>query len=1124
MSDQEGNTSAQEGSSPDLSNKMECEFRELFASAREWWSTFDALNEAVFITDRKGTIIQCNKAMVALIGKTREEINARNCWEVCPRKLSTGEECSFLRLGGSKRRERSFVQVGDRWYDFIVDPIHDEKKDTIGAIHIVSDVTESRRIEEDYVRLFEAADFSTESIVISDSQLNILYMNKTAVSILGLKERNELIGKNALDLLAPEDRERALRDLEDLHGTGVAQGKEYRVIGANGGRIPVELNTAAMRGSDGKVSGFVSIAKDITEREKSREEIRQQKLILEEIFNNVTEGIGIVNEEETIIFCNPAFASIMEVPSSEILGRPLRDLFDDKSWSVIEQQTRERRAGKAGTYELSLTRPNGDEKHILVRASPRFNEKGAYAGTFGVISDITDRKRHLEMLKSSERELRIRDRISQIFLTVPDEEMYGDVLAVVLETMASPYGLFGYINAKGCLVLPSLTRAVWERCEMPDKSIEFPPQAWGGVWGRSLREARSLFSNESFHVPAGHIQISRALCVPIVHQGAVIGLFAVANREYDYDENDRAFLEMIAAKVAPILHARLQRDGEEKARKAAEEELRKHYDTLEDTVRVRTNELAASNEELHREIEERRRTEAELAAEKERLDVTLRSIGDGVVTTDIEGRIVLMNKVAENLSGWGLEEAVGRPVGEVLVFVDHEGGRPWENPVSCALCEGAQVTYTEDKLLKSRDTTEKTVSYCVAPIRDLSGDLVGAVLVFRDVTEKRRIDEELQKMSKLESIGVLAGGIAHDFNNILTAMKSHITAARMHADQDNRIHAILTDLEKAATRAARLTQQLLTFSKGGTPIRKVAFLGRVLKETVDFVMSGSRVKCEYGIPDNIWPTAFDEGQISQVINNLVINAMQAMPGGGWIKVNVENVILDGHNGLPLESGRYVKFSVRDYGIGIPEKNLSKIFDPYFTTKERGSGLGLATSYSIIQQHQGYMHVDSREGEGATFHVYLSASLEETGVENARTEVIARGNGRILLMDDDDSIRESVGELLRFLGYDVEIACDGSEAVELYRLAATGSKPFDAVIMDLTIPGGMGGKEAIGELIKIDPGVKAIVSSGYSNDPVMSEFKKHGFIGVVAKPYNIEDLSATLNRIIQNGNRNDAPSS
>ena len=521
---------------------------------------------------------------------------------------------------------------------------------------------------------------------------------------------------------------------------------------------------------------------------------------------------------------------------------------------------------------------------------------------------------------------------------------------------------------------------------------------------------------------------------------------------------------------------------------------------------------------IGRDITERKEAAEALMAEKERLAVTLRSIGDGVISTNRQGNIVLMNEEAEKLTGFSQNEAINKPLDEIFRLKDGHTGEPLPCPHQMVIETGQLIRQSNHTILISRDGQEHLIADSGAPIRDANGEIIGTVLVFRDVTEKRRLEEELFKAQKLESIGVLAGGIAHDFNNILTAILGNISLAKLSVIHEEKLYNWLSEAEKATSRAQELTQQLLTFSRGGAPVLKDISLQDLLVQTVEFVLRGSNVRSEFHIEDDLWSVKADEGQISQVLNNLVINAQQAMPEGGTIIISAENVSTIEQDSHPFPAGKYVKITIADEGVGIPEKLLSKIFDPYFTTKQAGSGLGLATSYSIIKKHHGYIEVESVVNEGTSFHIYLPAL--ETPVEKSTppTERFVKGCGKILVMDDDPMVREVIAHLLSAAGYQVDFATEGREAVEKYQHQLQENHCYDAVIMDLTIPGGMGGKETIQKLLEIDPGVKAIVSSGYSNDPVMAQFQKYGFKGIIKKPFKLKDITSVLQSVLTNGSK------
>ena len=395
----------------------------------------------------------------------------------------------------------------------------------------------------------------------------------------------------------------------------------------------------------------------------------------------------------------------------------------------------------------------------------------------------------------------------------------------------------------------------------------------------------------------------------------------------------------------------------------------------------------------------------------------------------------------------------------------------------------------------------------------------GIVFNGRDATEQRKVETELLKSKKLESIGILAGGIAHDFNNLLTAILGNISMAKNFSESNSRVVDRLSEAEKASMRAKGLTQQLLTFSKGGDPVKETSSLKELVKETAMFIMSGSNVRCEFEISDDLWLVDIDRGQISQVIQNLVINANQSMPEGGVIRITARNIHVNpsmDRQDLALLDGDYVQLMIEDQGVGIPEDHLDMIFDPYFSTKEQGNGLGLATVYSIIHKHDGVITVQSIVNKGTTFTLYLPGNKK---IGNYQSEIILENSSpgfhaKILLLDDEEFVRDIVCEMLVTLGYDVICASEGKEAVEIYR-SHLSSLPFDLVILDLTIPGGMGGKEAMEEMRKMNPSLKALVSSGYSNDPIMANYQSYGFCGVIGKPFRYEDLQRLIHSVLHN---------
>jgi len=647
--------------------------------------------------------------------------------------------------------------------------------------------------------------------------------------------------------------------------------------------------------------------------------------------------------------------------------------------------------------------------------------------------------------------------------------------------------------------------------------------------------------------------------------------------------------------------------------------------------------------------EENVRLGLSLAAERERLSVTLRSIGDGVIATDAEGRVQLMNAVSEGLTGWTEDEARGRPLPEVFRIISAVSREPCENPVSKVLAlegivglanhtsllardgteraiadsaapirDGAgrvlgvvlvfrdvteayraeaslheaqallqasldhsqagiaiadapdgKLRYINDAALRIRggdrdaivrgigidqyvaswrlfdldgrplakeevplarallfgeashrdffvrrdDGENRTVSANAAPIRDPAGNLIAAIVIFLDVTDQRKNEAALVSAQKLESIGMLAGGLAHDFNNLLAGLFINlgIVQERLRRGDTGGLAKPMESIMEVLHRARSLTNQLLTFSKGGDPHRKSGDLVALLRRTLAFCLSGSTLTQEWRLGPGLWHCLIDENQIAQVVENLVINARQAMPGGGKLTVEAANVPPGGAP-APLGGSRYVRFSLTDEGGGIPPENLGRIFDPFFTTKPQGSGLGLATSHAIIQKHGGAIRVDSAPGRGATFHIYLPASEPEEKQEAAAAGAPKVGCRRILIMDDVSYLRTASREQLEILGHRVSCAADGEEALRLAREAVGEGDPFIFAILDLTVPGGLGGKEVVYRLRQIDPAIKAIASSGYSDDPVMADPTAFGFAGRLSKPYTMGELQTLLSSL------------
>ena len=510
------------------------------------------------------------------------------------------------------------------------------------------------------------------------------------------------------------------------------------------------------------------------------------------------------------------------------------------------------------------------------------------------------------------------------------------------------------------------------------------------------------------------------------------------------------------------------------------------------------------------DVTERKRAVEALRKSEEKYRDLFENANDAIFIVSSDLRYLDVNKKAVDVLGYAKEELLTMKITDLI---PSEQLPRAEAEFDKLRNRGSYETFVGKVRTKEGRLLDVEVSSS-AIIED--GTIIGSRDIMRDITDRKSMEEELLRAQKLESIGTLAGGIAHDFNNLLQGFFGYISMAKMTIDQKEKSLAMLEQAEKALHQSVNLTNQLLTFSKGGKPVKKLIDLRPVIENSAKFTLSGSRSDLHLNIPQDLWQAEADAGQLEQVIQNIVLNADQAMPVGGTVRVAAANMA-EGAASLPLglANGNYVVVTIQDTGVGIPEQYLIKIFEPYFTTKEKGSGLGLATSYSIVRNHGGMIDVKTKSGVGTTFRIYLPAIAGAARVEAAvgPTKSSLSRTARILVMDDEEIIRNMSSELLGALGHDVEVAKHGQEALEKYQEAMAAGKPFDIVILDLTVRGGMGGSEAIQKLLEIDPMAKAIVSSGYSDDATTSNYEKQGFKAFLKKPYDIVTLREVLVKML-----------
>ncbi len=1113
--------------------------------------------QVFWMTDREGTeLLYVSPAYEEVWGRPRESVyNDPSSWlrGVHPEDRDRVKSAMSRSIHGDSDIEYRIVRPDgtERTVRNRVFPIRDDEGQVYRLAGVAQDITDRKQAEQRLRLLSSAVEQSTEGIALSDLDGNLLFVNDAFAAMHGYTPE-KLIGNHLSIFHTPDQApsvEAANRQTKEMgHFSG-----EIWHARRDGSTFPALMHNSLLRNESGEIAGMMGTLRDITELKRMEESLRESEEKHRTVVEQSLQGTLIVQHPPfRLSFANRGLAKLLGYTVEELMSMPPQEaerLVHPEDRAILFAQFGQWLQKKPTRSRLELRVMRKDKAVRWMEVSVGRAEYRGQSSIQATFLDITDRKAAEEALRQSEAQYR----------TTIDS--LGDLIHVVdteLSVLLFNRAFREWLEERG-MDLEGIGQKLFD-------VFPFLPERVRQEYEEVFRTGQTLLTEESTTV-AGKTYVTETRKIPIFERGEVTRI-VTAIRDIteskraeealrESGERYRALFEQAADTIVVVdvqtgeivefnrkAHENLGYTEQEfKKLKIAdfdvfesEEEVARHLEqivrtgssTFETKHRRRTGEIRDIEvtskaifvrerdfvQSIWRDITDRNRAKEALAAEKERLAVTLQSIAEGVIATDHKGRVSLLNTVATELTGWTQDEAVNKPLSNFLVIVDENTGEHRQNPVEEVLKSNLTVEMSSDTLLLSRDGTERMIAYTASPMRDEQGTMIGVVLVFRDVTVLRRMEEEVLNARRIESLGVLAGGIAHDFNNTLTAATGNLFLAKSRSQGDREMLELLMGAEKAVFQAKRLTRQLLTFSKGGLPIKETASLPELLEESAEFALSGSNVKCEFSIPQNLWPVEVDVSQIGQVVNNLIINAAQAMPGGGVIKVSARNVDEQEKRPHILKQGRYVGISIQDSGVGISKEHFGRIFDPYFTTKPEGTGLGLATAHTIVSRHSGHISFESKTGVGTTFHVYLPASVGPVREKRQGPEEPIHGKGRVLLMDDEKEIRDTTGHVLRHLGYEVDVAREGAEAVSLFIAARNSRQPYDAVILDLTVAGGMGGKEAMSKLLEIDPNVKALVSSGYSNDPIMANYRKHGFHDFITKPYKGEELSKKLHNVLR----------
>jgi PAS domain S-box-containing protein len=792
---------------------------------------------------------------------------------------------------------------------------------------------------------------------------------------------------------------------------------------------------------------LLTIFNDMTETLDAMQALAASEAKYRTLAESSPEMIYVIDRQGVVQYVNPAGLAHFAGVEGSVIGKHLRDLYPP---AIAERHLGAIAAvvdtGRPLTSELLEHFPTG-ARWIDARLSPIRDATSAITGVLGMSQDITERKR------AEERAV-----------------VQRDLALALLQTTDLALGL----------------RACFE------SALRVSGMDCGGIY---LRDARS-----------GDLRL--------VHHQGLSAAFVDAVRHVPADAPNTAVVMAGKPVYAPrgALPASALLGPEEEGLRSIAVIPFAHRDEVIGCLNLASHALAEVPIEAKVALETivaqigssvaGLRAAAALQESEERFRAIFEQASVGIAMADQALRFTRVNGVFSSMLGWSEQDLAGVTLRDIIDPDD----RVTEGECLDRLSHGETRRYTAQKRYLRKGGGSLWADLSVSAMYDASGDFLQYLVVMEDISARKRAEEELQRANRIEALKVFAGGIAHDFNNLLSGMLGYLDLARQELPHHHPACEYLDKSFPAFERAKDLARQMLTFAKGGAPLKKPLELPDLLRSSCQLALSGSNIRCDYHIDDDLWPVEGDEHQLAQVWSNLALNAWQAMPDGGTITISAENRALAPGQVGKLAAGRYVAVAVRDEGMGIPEKIIDKVFDPFFTTKHRGSGLGLATSHSIVTRHGGHIGVASRPAEGSVFTVFLPASSgPAANPPKTAPDVDWRGSGRVLVMDDERDIREMIRDILSRHGYEVEVAADGRASVDMYARAMREAKGFDLVILDLTVPGGTGGAWALRELKKLDPHVVAIVSSGYSDHAELTHFEEHGFSGMVAKPYRASVL-------------------
>ncbi|HNX57940.1 MAG TPA: PAS domain S-box protein [Spirochaetota bacterium] len=1036
----------------------------------------EATGDGVWEWDMESDLVTCNKRCLDMFGLPHDAPPAsRGQWAsyIHPDDRDTiirliddycnGRRSSYeadIRIGGQKGFWRWISHKGK------IAERNSEGK-PVRMVGAVTDITRRKTLEEILLDLGEryktVVSNANEGILVVQNG-KLVFCNQKMVEMTGYS-LDELYAYPLSMFIHPDDFDSVNKLFTDrVRNRNASNHETFRIIDRSGRELWVEDSSSQINWNNSPA--LLDFITDITDRLKAEKSVRESEQRYRHLFLHSPVGIFHFNEQFRITECNERFSAIMDIPRERIVGLALKELTDPRIMEFVEKAEKNQTSRIEGEYSRVLS---GKTINMSYSGTLLRGDDGTLTGGIGIVEDISSRVKSEKIIRQYVRHLVSVDKIGQLISSHADSDTLISTLvrevrrvfscerAWIIQPCDPRSQTWKYLRVNTAPNRPQMENAESERMTAPEMSTLF---------AKAL-ESRNPIVDNDFPSPSA----------------------------IEHDATSQMVISLKSAAGGSWLLGVSQTDP---ARKWTDDEIK----LLRDIAQRLTDALDSH------------RMRTELLQIDQILASIMKASHNGIVLVNAAGIVTAINTHASEYTGIPVQSAIGVKAESLIVLHDINTGAPLDSPVTPVLAGNCGNKIDDAIIISAEDGKARNVRVLAIPVTGEENNeragCGGCILILSDLTEKIRIERELGRGQKFESMGLIAGGIAHDFNNILTGIIGSISLAKMRADDKDKTAKLMNDAEKAAFRAQKLTQQLLSFSKGGTPSREIINIRETVEESSSFALRGSNIVCRYDFVDNLPPVSADRGQISQVIQNIIINALQAMRNGGTITIKIDTII---SVGADVPAGNFVRISFSDTGAGIPKENIPRIFDPYFSTKETGSGLGLAVVSSIIAKHGGDISVRSVQGEGTTFTILLPAAKTFSCEESASSMEIVRGTGKILLMDDDESVQHVVASMLGCLGYKVHCAFNGEEAVRMYRAALSKNIPFDLVIMDLTIPGGMGGKDAVAELRRLKPDLLAIVASGYSDDPVMANHREYGFDDVIVKPFRIEELSRTISILL-----------